>query len=109
MSKTQLCPERRRLCTGGNSLASFSPRLPVSPHSHILPFSPESRLRQASVAVKFVTNTTKECRRALAQRLQRLDFDLQVELATQSCPTAQVCPCDGTWTRRCPSMSSADV
>ncbi|XP_008324338.1 haloacid dehalogenase-like hydrolase domain-containing protein 2 [Cynoglossus semilaevis] len=36
-----------------------------------------SRLRQASVAVKFVTNTTKESRRSLYERLLRLNFDLQ--------------------------------
>ncbi|XP_067106189.1 haloacid dehalogenase-like hydrolase domain-containing protein 2 isoform X2 [Osmerus mordax] len=35
------------------------------------------RLRQSSVAVKFVTNTTKECRRSLLERLQRLNFDLE--------------------------------
>lgn len=37
------------------------------------------RLRQASVAVKFVTNTTKESKRNLLERLQRLNFDLQVK------------------------------
>ncbi|XP_067339332.1 haloacid dehalogenase-like hydrolase domain-containing protein 2 [Channa argus] len=36
-----------------------------------------NRLRQASVAVKFVTNTTKESKRTLLERLQRLNFDLQ--------------------------------
>ncbi len=36
-----------------------------------------SRLRQAPVAVKFVTNTTKECKRTLFERLRRLNFDLQ--------------------------------
>ncbi|PWA26578.1 hypothetical protein CCH79_00000717, partial [Gambusia affinis] len=35
------------------------------------------RLRRASVAVKFVTNTTKESKRNLLERLQRLNFDLQ--------------------------------
>lgn len=40
------------------------------------------RLRQASVAVKFVTNTTKESKRILLERLQRLNFDLQVKCAT---------------------------
>lgn len=35
------------------------------------------RLRQASVAVKFVTNTTKECKRVLLERLERLHFDLE--------------------------------
>lgn len=39
----------------------------------------DSRLRQASVAVKFVTNTTKECKRALVERLRRLDFNVQVD------------------------------
>ncbi|XP_034457916.1 haloacid dehalogenase-like hydrolase domain-containing protein 2 [Hippoglossus hippoglossus] len=36
-----------------------------------------NRLRQASVAVKFVTNTTKESKRSLLERLQRLKFNLQ--------------------------------
>lgn len=36
-----------------------------------------TRLRQASVAIKFVTNTTKESKRHLLERLQRLSFDLQ--------------------------------
>ncbi|XP_058645984.1 haloacid dehalogenase-like hydrolase domain-containing protein 2 isoform X1 [Onychostoma macrolepis] len=36
-----------------------------------------ARLRQAPVAVKFVTNTTKECKRTLFERLRRLNFDLQ--------------------------------
>uniref|UniRef100_A0AAQ6A7C9 Haloacid dehalogenase-like hydrolase domain-containing protein 2 n=1 Tax=Amphiprion ocellaris TaxID=80972 RepID=A0AAQ6A7C9_AMPOC len=36
-----------------------------------------NRLRQASVAVKFVTNTTKESKRNLLERLQHLNFDLQ--------------------------------
>uniref|UniRef100_A0A8C6SI28 Haloacid dehalogenase-like hydrolase domain-containing protein 2 n=1 Tax=Neogobius melanostomus TaxID=47308 RepID=A0A8C6SI28_9GOBI len=36
-----------------------------------------TRLRQASVAVKFVTNTTKESKRNLLERLQRLSFDVQ--------------------------------
>ncbi|CAN9504854.1 unnamed protein product [Ophioblennius macclurei] len=35
------------------------------------------RLRQASVAVKFVTNTTKESKRNLLERLQRLHFELR--------------------------------
>ncbi|XP_061590368.1 haloacid dehalogenase-like hydrolase domain-containing protein 2 [Cololabis saira] len=35
-----------------------------------------NRLRQASVAIKFVTNTTKECKRNLLERLKRLNFDL---------------------------------
>ncbi|CAL8299069.1 unnamed protein product [Boreogadus saida] len=38
-----------------------------------------SRLRQAAVAVRFVTNTTKECKRNLLERLRRLNFDLQEE------------------------------
>lgn len=38
-----------------------------------------SRLRQASVAVRFVTNTTKECKRALVERLQQLRFNVQVQ------------------------------
>lgn len=36
-----------------------------------------SRLRQAPVSIKFVTNTTKECKRTLFERLRRLNFDLQ--------------------------------
>uniref|UniRef100_A0A8C4GT58 Haloacid dehalogenase-like hydrolase domain-containing protein 2 n=1 Tax=Dicentrarchus labrax TaxID=13489 RepID=A0A8C4GT58_DICLA len=36
-----------------------------------------NRLRQASVAVKFVTNTTKESKRNLLERLQRLNFDVK--------------------------------
>ncbi|KAL2099909.1 hypothetical protein ACEWY4_004303 [Coilia grayii] len=36
-----------------------------------------ARLRSASVAVKFVTNTTKECKRNLLERLQKLNFDIQ--------------------------------
>ncbi|AWP15030.1 Haloacid dehalogenase-like hydrolase domain-containing protein 2 isoform 3 [Scophthalmus maximus] len=36
-----------------------------------------NRLRQASLAVKFVTNTTKESKRNLLERLQRLNFDVQ--------------------------------
>ncbi|XP_055717377.1 haloacid dehalogenase-like hydrolase domain-containing protein 2 isoform X2 [Salvelinus fontinalis] len=35
------------------------------------------RLRQSSVAVKFVTNTTKECKRNLVERLHSLNFDIQ--------------------------------
>ncbi|KAK7896427.1 hypothetical protein WMY93_021752 [Mugilogobius chulae] len=35
------------------------------------------KLRQASVAVKFVTNTTKESKRNLLDRLTRLNFELQ--------------------------------
>nr|XP_061836900.1 haloacid dehalogenase-like hydrolase domain-containing protein 2 isoform X2 [Nerophis lumbriciformis] len=35
------------------------------------------RLRQASVDVKFVTNTTKESKRNLLERLRGLNFDLQ--------------------------------
>ncbi|KAJ0057730.1 hypothetical protein NL108_014398, partial [Boleophthalmus pectinirostris] len=34
-------------------------------------------LRQAPVAIKFVTNTTKESKRNLLERLQRLNFDVQ--------------------------------
>ncbi|KAM8871390.1 haloacid dehalogenase-like hydrolase domain-containing protein 2 isoform 1-T2 [Synchiropus picturatus] len=36
-----------------------------------------NRLRQESVAVKFVTNTTKESKRNLLERLQKLNFDIQ--------------------------------
>lgn len=36
-----------------------------------------ARLRQTSVAIKFVTNTTKESKRHLLERLQRLSFDVQ--------------------------------
>uniref|UniRef100_A0A7N9ATT6 Haloacid dehalogenase-like hydrolase domain-containing protein 2 n=1 Tax=Mastacembelus armatus TaxID=205130 RepID=A0A7N9ATT6_9TELE len=61
-----------------------------APHCHVVAASPllfnikilflcfgAVRLRQASVAVKFVTNTTKESKRILLERLQRLNFDLQ--------------------------------
>ncbi|TRY86265.1 hypothetical protein DNTS_015838 [Danionella cerebrum] len=36
-----------------------------------------ARLRKAPVAIKFVTNTTKECKRSLFERLHGLNFDLQ--------------------------------
>ncbi|XP_056146957.1 haloacid dehalogenase-like hydrolase domain-containing protein 2 [Lampris incognitus] len=36
-----------------------------------------NKLRQTSLAVKFVTNTTKECKRNLLERLQGLKFDVQ--------------------------------
>ncbi|XP_077479409.1 haloacid dehalogenase-like hydrolase domain-containing protein 2 [Stigmatopora argus] len=36
-----------------------------------------TRLRQASVSIKFVTNTTKESKKDLLKRLQRLKFDIQ--------------------------------
>ncbi|XP_074547284.1 haloacid dehalogenase-like hydrolase domain-containing protein 2 [Halichoeres trimaculatus] len=36
-----------------------------------------NRLRQTSVALKFVTNTTKESKKNLLERLQRLNFNLQ--------------------------------
>lgn len=36
-----------------------------------------ARLRRAPVAVRFVTNTTKECKRTLMERLCRLHFDIQ--------------------------------
>ena len=36
-----------------------------------------TRLRSAPVAVKFVTNTTKECKRNLLERLRKLNFDIQ--------------------------------
>ncbi|XP_054843297.1 haloacid dehalogenase-like hydrolase domain-containing protein 2 [Eublepharis macularius] len=35
------------------------------------------RLRSTPVAIRFVTNTTKECKRDLLDRLKRLDFDIQ--------------------------------
>ncbi|XP_034564965.1 haloacid dehalogenase-like hydrolase domain-containing protein 2 [Notolabrus celidotus] len=35
------------------------------------------RLRQTTVALKFVTNTTKESKKNLLERLQRLNFNLQ--------------------------------
>ncbi|KAF5897934.1 katanin p60 ATPase-containing subunit A-like 2 isoform X2, partial [Clarias magur] len=35
-----------------------------------------ARLRRAPVAVKFVTNTTKECKRTLLERLRRLSFEI---------------------------------
>ncbi|MBN3301052.1 haloacid dehalogenase-like hydrolase domain-containing protein 2 isoform X2 [Amia ocellicauda] len=36
-----------------------------------------ARLRRAPVAVKFVTNTTKECKRTLFERLKKLEFDIK--------------------------------
>ncbi|KAF4081842.1 hypothetical protein AMELA_G00144960 [Ameiurus melas] len=36
-----------------------------------------ARLRRAKVAIKFVTNTTQECKRTLLQRLRRLSFDIE--------------------------------
>ncbi|XP_015281308.1 PREDICTED: haloacid dehalogenase-like hydrolase domain-containing protein 2 [Gekko japonicus] len=35
------------------------------------------RLRSAPVKIRFVTNTTKECKRDLLERLKKLDFDIQ--------------------------------
>lgn len=35
-----------------------------------------SRLRAASVMVRFVTNTTKESKQDLLERLRRLEFDI---------------------------------
>ncbi|KAM4709052.1 haloacid dehalogenase-like hydrolase domain-containing protein 2 isoform 1-T2 [Discoglossus pictus] len=35
------------------------------------------RLRKAPVVVRFVTNTTKECKKTLLERLKKLDFDIQ--------------------------------
>lgn len=35
-----------------------------------------SRLRSASVVVRFVTNTTKESKRDLLERLKKLEFDI---------------------------------
>lgn len=37
------------------------------------------RLRKSNVEVKFVTNTTKECRRILFERLVRLGFELNID------------------------------
>uniref|UniRef100_V9L1E3 Haloacid dehalogenase-like hydrolase domain-containing protein 2 n=2 Tax=Callorhinchus milii TaxID=7868 RepID=V9L1E3_CALMI len=37
------------------------------------------RLREAALAVRFVTNTTKESKRSLCERLQRLRFELREE------------------------------
>ncbi|XP_075441952.1 haloacid dehalogenase-like hydrolase domain-containing protein 2 isoform X2 [Ascaphus truei] len=34
------------------------------------------RLRNAPVVIRFVTNTTKECKRSLLERLRKLSFDL---------------------------------
>ncbi|XP_018604208.1 haloacid dehalogenase-like hydrolase domain-containing protein 2 [Scleropages formosus] len=36
-----------------------------------------ARLRRAPVSVRFVTNTTKECRRMLVERLHGLDFHIE--------------------------------
>ncbi|KAG9471939.1 hypothetical protein GDO78_022077 [Eleutherodactylus coqui] len=35
------------------------------------------RLRSAPVTIRFVTNTTKECKRTLLERLRRLQFDIR--------------------------------
>ncbi|XP_026543487.1 haloacid dehalogenase-like hydrolase domain-containing protein 2 [Notechis scutatus] len=35
------------------------------------------KLRSAPVAVRFVTNTTKECKQDLLERLKQLDFDIK--------------------------------
>nr|XP_060617206.1 haloacid dehalogenase-like hydrolase domain-containing protein 2 [Anolis sagrei ordinatus]XP_060617207.1 haloacid dehalogenase-like hydrolase domain-containing protein 2 [Anolis sagrei ordinatus] len=35
------------------------------------------KLRSAPVAIRFVTNTTKECKQDLLQRLKKLEFDIQ--------------------------------
>uniref|UniRef100_A0A6I8RDP6 Haloacid dehalogenase-like hydrolase domain-containing protein 2 n=1 Tax=Xenopus tropicalis TaxID=8364 RepID=A0A6I8RDP6_XENTR len=35
------------------------------------------RLREAPVALRFVTNTTKECKQTLLERLHQLNFDIQ--------------------------------
>lgn len=37
------------------------------------------RLRQSNVKIKFVTNTTKESRRCLYERLCKLGFQLKIE------------------------------
>lgn len=68
------------LSTGRKARFSTSVMISLSP-SMVTSFHvfSESRLRQASVAVKFVTNTTKECKRDLLERLQRLHFNVQVE------------------------------
>lgn len=38
-----------------------------------------SRLRDAKIEVKFVTNTTKESRRILYERLKKLGFELNID------------------------------
>lgn len=74
MWKTRLCLERRKLSAGRKACSSSA-----SPSLHSTKVFAQPRLRQASVAVKFVTNTTKECKRALVERLQSLHFNVQVE------------------------------
>ncbi|XP_069483034.1 haloacid dehalogenase-like hydrolase domain-containing protein 2 isoform X1 [Ambystoma mexicanum] len=37
------------------------------------------RLRNAPLAIRFVTNTTKECKRSLLERLRKLDFEISEE------------------------------
>lgn len=37
------------------------------------------RLRHAPVSIRFVTNTTKECKTTLLDRLRRLDFDISAD------------------------------
>lgn len=46
------------------------------------------RLRRAPLAIKFVTNTTKESKSNLLARLQRLHFDVQVECQRVTFETA---------------------
>lgn len=65
------------------------------------------RLRRSSVAVKFVTNTTKESKRNLLERLQRLNFNVQVRQPNsnmrEASPEASthevrfVCLCSDLW------------
>lgn len=35
------------------------------------------RLRNAPVSIRFVTNTTKECKKDLFERLKKLEFDIK--------------------------------
>lgn len=83
--KTWRCLERRKLLTGCFGCARLWRRsfcgiqFDWNPEPSFS-FVGASRLREASVAVKFVTNTTKESKRNLLERLQRLNFNIQVEL-----------------------------
>lgn len=56
-------PREKHRCENRRSLCPVSPSVPP-------------RLRSAPVTVRFVTNTTKESKRDLLERLTRLGFDI---------------------------------
>lgn len=49
------------------------------------------RLRKSDIKIKFVTNTTKECKRVLVERLQGLGFDIEPEEIFTSLTAARCC------------------